>query len=105
MPLINSGQAIGLISLNFAKALQPPCADTISFMKLIAAQCTFAIDRAIAYQKNAQLLESERQARIENEEKNTQLNVLLQTMEEGVIIFDANANILLRNSKVFHIIK
>jgi signal transduction histidine kinase len=105
VPLINSGQAIGLISLNFAKALQPPCADTISFMKLIAAQCTFAIDRAIAYQKNAQLLESERQARIENEEKNTQLNVLLQTMEEGVIIFDANANILLQNSKVFHIIK
>ena len=103
VPLINSGKAIGLIFLNFAEVIQTPSLETIAFMELIAAQCALAIDRAIAYQENAQLLESEHQARIEVEEKNAQLNVLLQTMEEGVVIFDANANVLLQNSKGFHI--
>lgn len=104
VPLINSGQAIGLVFLGFADTLNEPSLEIITFVELIAAQCALAIDRAIAYQENAQLLESEHQARIEIEDKNMQLNVLLQTMEEGVVIIDANGNILMQNSKAYHLI-
>jgi signal transduction histidine kinase len=105
VPLISSGQPIGLILIDFAEAIPAPSSEIMTFMELIAGQCALAIDRAIAYQENAQLLESEHQARIAIEDKNTQLSVLLQTLEEGVAIFDANEDIIMQNSKAFHLLK
>ncbi|MEA4882402.1 MAG: PAS domain-containing protein [Clostridia bacterium] len=96
-PLISLGKFLGMLTFLFRSEGPELTPEDMSYVGLVAEQCSMAIAREGAFAEQARFLAAEQEARAIAQHSAETMAALLQSFEDGVIIFDGSGNLVLAN--------